>query len=71
MSIVFRIISGASGLAILAGTVVMALHLLDMERDLKVMLAGYMGIGGILLGGYLLFYALTGKTQPKPATRKD
>lgn len=70
MWIVFRTISGAFGLAILAGTFVMALKLLAMERGLDVMLAGYMAIGGILLGVYLLFYALNGKWQPKRAPRK-
>lgn len=70
MSITFRIISGALGSAILVGTAVLGLNLLAKEYDAEVLLAGYMGIGGILLGVFLLFYAITGKWHPNPATRQ-
>ena len=56
-----RIISGAIGLAILAGTFILALNLAGMERDARVYLAGYMGIGGVLIGGYLVLYAISGR----------
>ena len=71
MWIILRTICGALGLAILTGTVVVALELLGMERGLDVLLAAYMCIGGILLGAYLLFYAFTGKWQPQPATSRE
>jgi hypothetical protein len=59
-----RVFCGALGLAVLAGTVVLGLNLLAMEPDRRVILAGYAGIGGILLGVYLLFYAFTGEWRP-------
>ena len=65
MSMTLRIISGATGLAILAGTALLALNLVAMEGGVKVLLAGYMGIGGILFGAYLLFYAITGEWRPR------
>jgi hypothetical protein len=70
MSTVFRIISGAAGLALLVATVVLAGYLLAEEPDAKVLLAGYMGIGGILFGAYLLFYAITGEWRPNLTNRK-
>ena len=63
-------ICGAIGLAILAGTVVLAFNLLAMELDARVLLAGYMGIGGLLIGAYLLFYAITGEWRPDLTRRK-
>lgn len=65
-----RMICGAIGLAILAGTVVLAFNLLAMELDARVLLAGYMGIGGLLIGAYLLFYAITGEWRPDLTRRK-
>ena len=41
-----------------------------MKPGAKVLLAGYMGIGGILFGAYLMFYAITGKWRPNLANRK-
>jgi len=70
MSITLRILSGAAGSAILAGTVVFALNLLSMENDARVYLAGYMGIGGILIGTYLVFYAISGEWRPNKTSRK-
>ena len=64
MSAIFRIICGAMGLALLAGTVILALNLLSVERDASVLLAGYGAIGGIILGVFLLFFAITGKWHP-------
>ena len=61
---IFRIICGAAGLTLLAATVVLALNLLAMEPDASVLLAGYMGIGGLLFAAYLLFYAITGEWRP-------
>ncbi|MBT8095042.1 MAG: hypothetical protein KJP08_09545 [Gammaproteobacteria bacterium] len=66
-----RIVCGAVGLAILVGTAVLALNLLVMEYDVSVLLAGYMAIGGILLGVYLLFYAITGAWRPNLTGRKS
>ena len=66
----FRIISGVVGLTILIGTVVLALNLLAMEPDASVYLAGYMGIGGIMLGVYFLFYAIAGEWRPNLTRRK-
>ena len=70
MSMIFRLICGVVGLAALAGTVVLALNLLAMELDAKVLLAAYMGIGFILIGAYLLFYAITGKWRPNLTGRR-
>ena len=70
MVMTFRIVSGAVGLTILVGTVVLGLKLLAMEYDVNVLLAGYMAIGGILLGAYLLFYAITGEWRPDLTGRK-
>ncbi|MBU2677002.1 MAG: hypothetical protein KJP16_07945 [Gammaproteobacteria bacterium] len=70
MSLVLRIISGAAGLTILVGTVVLALNLISMGHDVRVYLAAYMGIGGILIGAYLLFYAIYGDWRPNQASRK-
>ena len=64
MSMVFRILSGAVGVAFLAGTVVLALRLPALGHDPRVYLAGYMAIGGILLGAYLLFFAIKGQWFP-------
>jgi len=61
---IFRIISGVAGLIILVATVVLALNLLAMDADARVLLAGYMGIGGLLFAAYLLFYAITGEWRP-------
>ena len=69
MLIISRIIIGAIGLAVLVGTVMFALHLLAVEPDPRVLLAGYMVIGGILLGAYSLFYAITGKWRPNLTRR--
>ncbi len=60
---IYRITSGAIGLAILVGTILFALNLFGMEFGPRVLLAGYMGIGGILLGAYLLFYAIKGNPK--------
>lgn len=70
MSMILRIISGGIGLTILVGTVVLALNLVSMGHDVRVYLAGYMGIGGILIGAYLLFYAIYGEWRPNQASRK-
>ena len=67
---IFRIISAAAGLAILVGTVVFGLNYVSMQHDARVYLAGYMGIGGILAGAYLLFYAITGDGRAKLTGRK-
>lgn len=69
MIMIFRIISGAIGLIVLIGTAVLAVNLLAMEPDRRVLLAGYMGIGGILLGVYLLFYAINGHWRPNKQSR--
>jgi len=61
---IFRVISAVIGLSILVGTVRLAQNLLGREFDVSVLLAGYMGIGGIMLGAYFLLYALTGERQP-------
>ena len=65
MLILFRIISGIIGLATLTGTAVFALKLLGMEPGPDVILASYMGIGGILIGALLLFFAINGKLGAK------
>ena len=67
---IFRIISGIAGLTILVATVVLALNLLAMDADARVLLAGYMGIGGLLFGAYLLFYAITGEWRPNLTKKK-
>jgi hypothetical protein len=66
---ILRLISGAVGLSILVGTVLLAKDLLVPERDASIFLAGYMGIGCIMLGVYFLFYATTGKWRPNLARR--
>ena len=60
MSITVRIIGGISGLTCVVGTVVLGLNLLTIERSSELLLAAYMGIGGFLIGGYLLFFAIRG-----------
>ena len=60
MSITVRIIGGILGLTCVVGTVVLGLNLLTMERSSELLLAAYMGIGGFLIGGYLLFFAIRG-----------
>ena len=70
MSIIFRIISGVLGLTILVSTVVLAVKLVSMGHDARVYLAAYMGIGGFLIGAYLLFYAIFGKWRPNLNSRK-
>ncbi|MBU2676640.1 MAG: hypothetical protein KJP16_06100 [Gammaproteobacteria bacterium] len=66
---VFRLISGAVGLTLLVGTVLLARELSASEPDASVFLAGYFGIGCIMLGVYFLFYAMTGKWRPNLANR--
>ena len=61
MSTTLRIIGGALGLTCVVGTVILALDLLAMDRSSEVLLAAYMGIGGFLIGGYLLFFAIKGR----------
>ena len=70
MSIILRIISGAIGLTILIGTVLFALNYVSIEHDARIYLAGYMGIGGILVGAFLLLYAITGEWRPSRISRK-
>ena len=70
MSVIYRIIVGAIGLAILVGTAVFVVQLLAARPDPKVLLAGYMAIGGILLGAYSMFYAITGKWRPNLTRRQ-
>lgn len=70
MSMTLRIISGALGLTILAGTVLFAVNFVSIEHDARIYLAGYMGIGGILVGGFLLLYAISGKWRPSRISRK-
>jgi hypothetical protein len=67
---IFRIICGMAGLTILVATVVLAFNLLAMDADARVLLAGYMGIGGLLFGAYLLFYAITGEWRPNLTKKK-
>ena len=55
-----KIIAGLFGLTCIVGTVVLGFNLLAMEQSSKVLLAAYMGIGGFLVGGYLLFFAIRG-----------
>ena len=59
-----------AGLTILAATVVLGLNLLAMDADARVLLAGYMGIGGLLFAAYLLFFAITGEWRPN-LTKKN
>ncbi len=66
---IFRLISGAVGLTILVGTVLLAQDLLVTEHDASIFLAGYMGIGCIMLGVYFLFYAMTGEWRPNLTNR--
>ena len=56
----FRILAGVFGLTCVLGTVVLGFNLLAIEHSLEVLLAAYMGIGGLLIGGYLLFFAIKG-----------
>jgi len=70
MSMTFRIISGVAGLIILVSTVVLALNLLTRELEASVYLAGYLGIGCIMLGAYLLFYAIAGEWRPNLIQRR-
>lgn len=70
MSTMFRIISGAAGITLLVATLVLALYLLAEEPAARVLLAGYMGIGGIIFGAYLLFYAITGEWRPNLTNKK-
>ena len=70
MSMICRIISGAAGLALLVATVALALYLMAGELDARVLLAGYMGLGGIMFGAYLLFYAITGEWRPNLTNKK-
>lgn len=70
MLMALRIISGLIGLTILTGTVILALNLLAMEHDASVYLAGYMGIGCIMIGVYLLFYAFAGEWRPNLIGRR-
>ena len=65
MLMILRMTSGAIGLAIIAGTIVLAGKLVAIGHDPRVYLAAYMGIGGILVGGYLLFFAITGRCLPE------
>ena len=67
---IFRIISGAVGIALLVATVVLTLYLLAEEPAAEVLLAGYMGIGGIIFGAYFLFYAVTGEWRPNLTNKK-
>ena len=62
MRMTFKIIAGLFGLTCVLGTVLLGLNLLAMEHSLKVLLAAYMGIGGFLVGGYLLFFAIRGNS---------
>ena len=66
---IFRVISGAVGLTFLVGTVLLAQNLLAREHDASVLLAGYSGIGCIMLGVYFLLYALTGEWRPNLTNR--
>ena len=66
---IFRLISGAVGLTILVGTVLLAQDLLVPEPDASIFLAGYMGVGCIMLGAYFLFYAITGEWRPNLTNR--
>ena len=66
---IFRVISGAVGLTFLVGTVLLAQDLLVREYDASVFLAGYIGIGCIMLGAHFLFYALTGEWRPNLTDR--
>jgi hypothetical protein len=69
MIMLLRLFIGVAGLALLAGTVALVLDLLAMDHNPSVLLAGYMAIGGILLGGYFLFYAITGDWRPDLTNR--
>ncbi len=69
--IIYRITSGAIGLATLIGTMILGLYLLGMEGGPGVILAGYMGIGGILVGAFLLIFAITGEWRPNRGGRKS
>jgi hypothetical protein len=71
MTTVLRIISGTAALALLLVTVILAIDLLTKEPDARVLLAGYMGIGGIIFGAYLLFYAITGEWRPNLANKRN
>ena len=64
-----RLISGAVGLTILVGTVLLAKDLLVLELDAGIFLAGYMGVCCIMLGVYFLFYAMTGEWRPNLGNR--
>jgi uncharacterized iron-regulated membrane protein len=70
MSTMFRIISGAAGITLLGSTLALALYLLAEEPAARVLLAGYMGIGGIIFGAYFLFYAITGEWRPNLTNKK-
>ena len=67
---IYRITSGAIGLATLVATIGFAFNLTGFEFGPRTLLAGYMGIGGILVGAYLLFYAITGEWRPNKKSRE-
>lgn len=71
MSVAIRIIVGALGLASLLATALFVLRLLTMEHGAEVLLAGYMAIGGILVGAFFLLYAMTGRWRPNLTGRKQ
>lgn len=66
---ILRLISGAAGLTILVFTVLLARDLHRTEHDTSMFLAGYIGIGCVMLGVYFLFYAMTGDWLPKLTNR--
>lgn len=71
MSVAIRIIVGALGLTSLVATVLFVLRLLTMHYDVAVLLAGYMAIGGVLVGAFFLFFAITGQWRPNLTGRKQ
>lgn len=70
MSITIRVIVGAIGLASLVATALFVLRLVTMELDVEVLLAAYMAIGGVLVGAFFLFYAITGQWRASRTGRK-
>ena len=65
----YRLLSGAAGFAVLVLSVSWPQVLRALEMTTVSAISGYLSFLGIMLGVYLLFYAVTGEWLPKLAKR--
>jgi hypothetical protein len=69
--VIYRLISGIAGVAVVIGAVTWHRVLPAPSETLPSTMSGFLSAAVVLLGAYLLFYCLTGDWFPRLTKRRD